>query len=190
MTDAVRRRVRDPQARRRDIVAAAAELIVEVGVDAVTHRMIAARAGVPLGATTQYFATLDELRGEALQSLAADVDARIDGIRTALAERGATPAVLAELLVQGLADARAVDADRAVVTAAVYDPELRSLARRGSERLADALAERYGRSRAVAAAVFIDGILWHACISDDPLTTELIESALAGILGAPTTTSD
>lgn len=54
------RRRRDPEARRREIVTAAAELIVEVGAEAVTHRMVAARADVPLGATTQYFDTLDD----------------------------------------------------------------------------------------------------------------------------------
>lgn len=193
MPDAAPRRARDPQTRRRAIVTAAAELIVEVGVEAVTHRMIAARADVPLGATTQYFATLDELRGEALRLLAADVDARVDGIRSALAERGPTPAVLTELILQGLADARAMDADRAVVTAAVHDRELRGLARRWSAQLADALTARYGQDRALAAAVFIDGILWHAHISDAPLSSELIQSALAGILGdgiPPATTSD
>ena len=111
MSDAVTRRRRDPETRRREIVAAAAELIVEVGVGALTHRMIAARAGVPLGATTQYFATLDELRSEALRHLVADVDSRMQGIRSVLTERGATPAVIAELIVQGLADARAMEAD-------------------------------------------------------------------------------
>ena len=60
MSDGTRRR-RDPEARRREIVTAAAELIVEIGVDALTHRKVAARAGVPLGSTTQYFATLDDL---------------------------------------------------------------------------------------------------------------------------------
>lgn len=187
MPDAAPRRRRDPEARRCEIIAAAAELIVEVGVDAVTHRMIAGRAGVPLGATTQYFATLDDLRAEALRRLAIDVDARIDGIRTVLTERGATPAVLAELIVQGLADARAMEADRAVVTAAIGDPQLRELARRWSTQMAGFLTADYGLERATAAAVFIDGVLWHARIHEQPLTARTIESALAGILGEPTT---
>ena len=185
------RRRRDPEARRHEIVVAAAELIVEVGVSAVTHRMIAARAGVPLGATTQYFATLDDLRSEALHHLVTEVDAGIDDIRIALEQRGAPPAVLAELLEQGLADARALEADRAVVTAAIDDPQLRALARRWSDRMIGFLVPDYGIERATAASVFIDGVLWHARIHDEPLSTTLIENALTGILGTePTTTSD
>ncbi len=190
MSDSPRRR-RDPETRRRQIVVAAAELIVEVGVSAVTHRLIAGRAGVPLGATTQYFATLDDLRSEALHHLVTEVDAGIDGIRTALEERGATPAVLTELILRGLADARALEADRAVVTAAIDDPQLRALARRWSDRMIGFLVPDYGVQRATAASVFIDGVLWHARIHDEPLDATLIEGALAGILGTEsTTTSD
>lgn len=185
------RRRRDPEARRREIVAAAAELIVEVGVSAVTHRLIASRAGVPLGATTQYFATLDDLRSAALQRLGAEVDAGIDQVRAALEERGTTPAVITELLVQGIADARALEADRAVVTAAIDDPQLRALARRWSDRMTGFLAADHGIERATAASVFIDGVLWHARIHDESLSAALIENALTGILGTEsTTTSD
>ena len=185
------RRRRDPEARRIAILDATAELILEIGVSAVTHRLIAARAGVPLGATTQYFTTLDELRSQALHHLVTEVDARVDGIRSALEQRGATPRVLAELIVQGLADARALEADRAVVTAAVDDPQLRAIARRWSERMTSFLIPAYGAERATAAAVFIDGVLWHARIHDETLNASLIENALAGILGTdPTTTSD
>ncbi|MEV7618976.1 TetR family transcriptional regulator [Microbacterium sp. NPDC089321] len=183
------RRRRDPEARRHEIVVAAAELIVEVGVSAVTHRMIAARAGVPLGATTQHFATLDDLRSEALHHLVTEVDAGIDDIRAALQQRGATPAVLADLLVKGLADARALEADRAVVTAAIDDPQLRALARRWSDRMIGFLVPDYGVERATAASVFIDGVLWHARIHDEPLNIALIENALTGILGTETTTT-
>lgn len=183
MSDAVARRRRDPESRRREIVLAATELIVESGVGSLTHRLIAARAGVPLGATTQYFATLDDLRAEALSHLIAEVDERIAGIRDALQARGATPAVLAELIVQGLADARMLEADRAVVTAAVNDPPLRELARRWSAQLSGFLVDDYGPDRAAAAAIFIDGLMWHSCITDEPLSITLIETALAGILG-------
>lgn len=185
------RRRRDPEARRTEIIAATAELILEVGVSAVTHRLIAARAAVPLGATTHYFATLDDLRSQALHHLVAELDARVDGIRSALEQRGATPQVLTQLIVQALADARALEADRAVVTAAVDDPQLRAMARRWSERMTGFLIPAYGVERATAAAVFIDGVLWHARIHDETLNASLIENALAGILGAePTTTSD
>jgi DNA-binding transcriptional regulator YbjK len=48
-------------ARRRSIVEAALALLGRGGSGAVTHRSVAAEAGVPLAATTYYFETKDEL---------------------------------------------------------------------------------------------------------------------------------
>ena len=49
-------------ARRRDLIAeAAAALVLDRGPAALSHRAVAARAGVPLAATTYYFRDLDEL---------------------------------------------------------------------------------------------------------------------------------
>jgi DNA-binding transcriptional regulator YbjK len=186
MVESTRRR-RDPEARRREIVTAAAELIVEVGVDGVTHRMVAARAGVPLGATTQYFDTLDDLRTAALRALADEVDARLDGVRIALAQRGPTPAVIADLIAEGLDDARAVKADRAVVTAAVHDPRLRKLAHHLSEQLVAFLEPTYGHDRATAAMIFIDGVMWSTQIRDTTLDRAFIETVLTQLLGMPET---
>lgn len=52
-------------ARRRSIVEAALTLLGRGGSGAVTHRAVAAEAGVPLAATTYYFATKDDLVLEA-----------------------------------------------------------------------------------------------------------------------------
>lgn len=184
----VARRRRDPEARRREIVAAAAELIVEVGADGLTHRLVAARAGVPLGATTQYFDTLDDLRSAALRALAEEVDLRLEGVRLALAERGTSPAVIADLIAAGLDDARAVKADRAVVTAAVHDPRLRELARHLAEQLVAFLEPTYGVDRATAAMIFIDGVMWSTQIRDEnTLDRPFIETVLSRILGVPET---
>ncbi|MEU4013682.1 TetR family transcriptional regulator [Microbacterium sp. NPDC028030] len=182
MKQATRRR-RNPEARRREIVAAASELIVEVGAEAVTHRKVAARAGVPLGATTQYFDTLDDLRGAAFRALADEVDARLDGVRQTLAERGDSPDVIAALVFESMDDHHAVQADRAVVTAAVHDPRLRDLARHLSDRLVELLTPTYGEDRARAAMIFIDGVMWNTQLRDDRLAQSFIESALARILG-------
>jgi DNA-binding transcriptional regulator YbjK len=48
-------------ARRRAIVQAALSLLGREGAGAITHRAVAAEAGVPLAATTYYFRTKDEL---------------------------------------------------------------------------------------------------------------------------------
>ncbi|MEV6606843.1 TetR family transcriptional regulator [Kutzneria sp. NPDC051319] len=47
--------------RRHELVAAAAALLTEGGFDAIRHRAVAERAGMPLASTTYYFDSLDEL---------------------------------------------------------------------------------------------------------------------------------
>jgi DNA-binding transcriptional regulator YbjK len=47
--------------RRDELIAAAAELLGAGGFDAVRHRAVAEKAGLPLASTTYYFASLDEL---------------------------------------------------------------------------------------------------------------------------------
>jgi DNA-binding transcriptional regulator YbjK len=47
--------------RRQALVEAAADLLAERGFDAIRHRAVAERAGLPLASTTYYFDSLDEL---------------------------------------------------------------------------------------------------------------------------------
>jgi len=82
-----------------------------------------------------------------------------------------------------------VQADRAVVTAAVHDPRVRQFARLWSDEIVGFIAPVHGVDRARAAAVFIDGVLWHSQIHDEPLDEELIRDALAGILTPQASTS-
>ena len=56
--------------RREEILRATLRVIGAHGADAVTHRAVAAEAGVPLSATTYYFASLDDLAAAAGQALA------------------------------------------------------------------------------------------------------------------------
>ena len=51
---------------------AAADVLLDTGFDAVTHRAVAARAGLPLGATTYYFASRDDLLAAAVDLAARD----------------------------------------------------------------------------------------------------------------------
>ncbi|MFC6091398.1 TetR family transcriptional regulator [Saccharothrix sp. BKS2] len=53
--------------RRQALVEAAAALLVSGGFDAVRHRAVAERAGLPLASTTYYFDSLDELVTAALE---------------------------------------------------------------------------------------------------------------------------
>jgi len=53
--------------RRAALIEAAAQLLIEGGFDAVRHRAVAERAGLPLASTTYYFDSLEDLISAAVQ---------------------------------------------------------------------------------------------------------------------------
>ena len=70
--------------RRGALVEAAAGLLVEQGLTAVSHRAVAARAGLPLASTTYYFDSADDLRDAALHHVAETWGLRADAVVNAL----------------------------------------------------------------------------------------------------------
>jgi DNA-binding transcriptional regulator YbjK len=58
------------QGRREQILEATLRVIGRSGREAVTHRAVAEEAGVPLGSTTYYFDSRDDLLGQALEHVA------------------------------------------------------------------------------------------------------------------------
>lgn len=65
--DGIRSTATSAEGRRREILVAALNVIAEGGADAVTHRRVAAKAGVPLGSLTYYFDSREELIREAFR---------------------------------------------------------------------------------------------------------------------------
>src|SRR2546423_6179411 len=59
------------QGRREQILDAALRVIGRSGRESVTHRAVAEEAGVPLGSTTYYFESRDDLLRQALEHVAA-----------------------------------------------------------------------------------------------------------------------
>jgi TetR/AcrR family transcriptional regulator, regulator of biofilm formation and stress response len=75
------------EARREAILRATLAIIGERGPDAVTHRAVAERAGLPLSATTYWFASKDELLQKALLLAAREEVERIERVVLELAPR-------------------------------------------------------------------------------------------------------
>lgn len=98
---AVAGRVRSARgaARHEALVRAAVTLVAEHGIGSVSHRAVAQQAGVPLAATTYYFASLDVLLEQAVRTLAAQWLDRAQAAVTHLPARLTTPAELAEATV-------------------------------------------------------------------------------------------
>jgi TetR/AcrR family transcriptional regulator, regulator of biofilm formation and stress response len=164
------------------MIQAACELLAEVGVAGLTHRLVAARANVPLGSTTYYFDSLDDLVTAAL-AYAAEVTA--EGLRAwaeALRASPDVPATLAALTADYLRDRAQMRTWNELYAAAGHRPELRSLARMWSDGLTEILTAYTDRDAAQAAAAFVDGTLLHALIQDDPIDTSTLSRALATLL--------
>lgn len=87
------------QQRKDEIVTAAAETLARDGIGAVSHRTVAQRAGVPLGSTTYYFRSLDELLAAAAGRLAEHWIAEAEQLADEVADPIESPARAAQLLV-------------------------------------------------------------------------------------------
>ena len=89
--------------RRYALVSAAAELLCEGGFDAVRHRAVAQRAGLPLASTTYYFSSLDDLIAKAVEHVgsreAEQLHTQVEGLPRRKRGAESTADVLVDLLV-------------------------------------------------------------------------------------------
>jgi DNA-binding transcriptional regulator YbjK len=180
--------------RRYALVSAAAELLREGGFDAVRHRAVARRAGMPLASTTYYFSSLDDLIAKAVQHVgeqeAMQLRARLAGLSRRRRGVESTVDVLMDLLVGDCPNTQISESlisryERYVVCA--RQPALRQIQRRIRQQRADAIVEaveRSGRSvrsnRLTALVCAVDGAVVAALVDDDGATAR--ESARATLV--------
>lgn len=175
---------RNPEQRKRTIVEATARLISQEGTARLTHRRIAQEAGVPLGSTTQYFSSIDELRREGLAELARQLETEYLAMGAALDDG---PDAFAATLNDYLSDVAQTRTDAKLYDAAANDPIVRELVRATSELMVESLAVRAGEARARMLVTFIDGAVVHACVYDEPFEPELVRRAVHGLLDSAAT---
>jgi DNA-binding transcriptional regulator YbjK len=176
----------DPQARRQAIIEAAADLIAEVGPGKLTHRLVAARADVPLGSTTAYFTSIDDLRQAALAFHVEDIDRTLKQIGDEfVADPAGAPDRLVDYLFEYLSDQRSVASAAALNSTATFDPQVRELARRWTDGMIEALAEHIGHDNALAVAIISDGACVHAAIRGAPVSKVDLQRAFAPFLNHP-----
>ena len=85
--------------RRHALVSAAADLLCEGGFDAVRHRAVARRAGLPLASTTYYFSSLDDLVVNAVEYVGAKEAAQLRTRIAGLSRRRRGAESMADVLV-------------------------------------------------------------------------------------------
>ncbi len=168
--------------RKHALVVAAAELLAEGGFDAVRHRAVAERAGLPLASTTYYFDSLDDLiavtvKHEADEELAAG-RARLDEVSQA----HGSPDAVVELVLDLLLGTRSRDGgvepvllryERLVGSPRrpYLAPLMRELAGELHELLGDILDRSglpVGRDRVSELIALVDGAVVNALIESNP----------------------
>jgi DNA-binding transcriptional regulator YbjK len=168
------------------LVSAAAELLCEGGFDAVRHRAVARRAGLPLAATTYYFSSLDDLIVKAVEHIGAleaqQMRERLASLSRRRRGADSTVDVLVDLLV---GDDPCVDDDAESQVseqlisryeryiACARQPALREVQRRILQQRTDAVVqviERSGRSvraeHVTALMCAVDGAVMAALVDD------------------------
>jgi DNA-binding transcriptional regulator YbjK len=158
------------RSRRELLLRAAVELLADGGPRAVTHRAVAARAGVPQASTTYYFESIQQLTDEALRLHLSERTAELEAmIASATAKGGSTEdiaRVLAEMLITRSHEVAIAQFE--VYLQAGRNPELRDhvdQALHAFEKITESVLAFLGaREPARAAPAFvalIDGFLLH-----------------------------
>lgn len=177
---------RDPEARRQQIITAAVRAIAEVGVGNVTHRRIAALAGVPLGSTTYYFPTLEDLVAAALREATEYSRAGLETWAEELTVSRDLPATFVDLARRYLADREQALLEYEVCLAAARAPELRPAAQLWIDGLRGICARFAGPERGFALAALLDGFLLQALIAEGPIDMAGLRAGVAALLSPRT----
>ncbi|MCT9089786.1 TetR family transcriptional regulator [Streptomyces sp. ASQP_92] len=181
------RRRYDPQARIEEVTAAAERVITARGIEGLTHRAVAAEAGVPLGATTYHFASKDDLIQAALQR---SVDRFAAYLDEWVAQRPQlTPDQLSVLLADALLSSVATDRGQQVMefelyVAAMRRPALRPIADRYMELTVNALSRYVDPLTARAASMAANGLSLSTLAGSEPPSRTEMEDILRLILTA------
>ncbi|WP_017541425.1 TetR/AcrR family transcriptional regulator [Nocardiopsis halophila] len=151
--------------RRAAIIDAALRVVERDGVAGVTHRAVAAEAGIPASSAVYYFATIDDLLVAALTEAA---DAYVRRVREAT-EDGASLDTLAEAIIGGGSPEQRGRclAEYELTLLAVRRPSLRAQARRWMDLVAEVAGRHTDDPVAVRTAVAAaDGLCLEALLDD------------------------
>lgn len=155
-----------------------------MGIGRATHRAVAARADLPLGATTYYFPSLDALIGagleQATETLRADLRLWADRLR----DSPDLPAALVALSEDYLTDRRQAQIEYELYVAAARDTTLRPLAAGWLDGMRDLLVPHMGSAAAHSVAALLDGAMLQALVSGTPLDAATLTDAIRRLTSA------
>ncbi|WP_165063595.1 TetR/AcrR family transcriptional regulator [Marisediminicola senii] len=178
------------EARRDALQDAVVRVLERGGPGAVTHRAVAAEAGVPVAAATYYFATLDDLLVSALLRTAESQAALFASVSTGAHDgapgRAASLRELATLLYEWTHTERSsAIAQYELFFLAMRRDALRAAAEQWYSALEGAVAAAGYAERASTIALAIDGLLLRMLWRGESESIDGIEATLTEIVGAP-----
>lgn len=180
------------RARRELLLDATIAIIAEGGIAAVTHRSVAAAAGVPHSSTTYFFDSLDDMIGEAVaHAMAAELD-RLEQFRSVLVSGANSPGAAIDEFVEIV---RSQSQDHTVAQFEIYlfasrHPALRVHVEKildETRALAAAVLQTNGVTdphAAAAVVALIDGFALHRIARSEEVQFQSLAHALrAAIVG-------
>lgn len=170
--------IQDPERASR-VAAAALRVVQQRGVEGLTHRAVAADAEVPLGSTTYYFKTVDDLLAAALNIAKATTDAELEQLSAELDSGTDIVTALSDYLVRlvGTELPRSV-VEYEIYLAALRRDALRPLSISWAKALPDRLSRYTDPTTAQALAFVFDGILLQAMLQGSGRPAEEITAFL------------
>ncbi len=166
----------DP-ARAARIAEAACAVVAQRGVGGVTHRAVAAAAGVPLGSTTYHFATLDDLLAVALASAAEQNIARLRRWERSLTAGTGLAAALADLVLREVATNRAQTVvEYELYVAALHRPRLRQASTAWDNAMVEIFASRTDLVTGRLLAATFCRLVLQALLAEHPPTRQDVEA--------------
>ncbi|MFE0027744.1 TetR/AcrR family transcriptional regulator [Amycolatopsis sp. NPDC059021] len=179
-----RRGVADPQRRER-MITAAERVVIGAGLAGLSHRAVAEEAGVPLGSTTYYFATLSELRQAALRRLLENYRAWLHEWAERIGRPPPAKLVghLTDMVCEGIAEHRQhIVAEFELSVAALRDPEVAEVATGYSAVTTEVLSAMAGKRAALALTAAFNGVHLEALTRPGGLSRRQIASVFRAIL--------
>lgn len=179
----MRQRRHDPDRRGR-ILQAALDVVAEHGVARTTHRLIAARADVPLGSLTYHFAGLDDLLAEAFALHAERMVVLYAAHFAEVGNREQFVDAVTELI-HGNASATPSDWTIAyeLYLAALRQPALRAVTETWMRGSRDVLERHVDPVTARAVDALIEGLVLHQTLSTTGLTREQVRGIVEASVG-------
>lgn len=184
---AVRKRQRGPNDPDRPgrIARSALTVIAEQGIDALTHRKVASVAGVPLGSTTYYFASLDDLVAAALAEAAARSVEQLRSWDAELPADADLAAALADFVVAAITEHREdTVAEYNLYAVALHRPNLRKAAADWDDALAEVFIARTDPVTGQLIATLTCGLLMQAVLSEQAPPRANLEALFRRALAA------